>query len=74
MEDKNNLTEAQILDETLSPEEKSEKGFYANTVCGVCGNICCASCTANGNPSQCAQTRFQNCNVCGHASSAHHPG
>ena len=42
-----------------------------DVVCGVCGNRCCISCTANGDIRRCAQTRFKNCSICGHSSSQH---
>jgi hypothetical protein len=46
-------------------------GWY-DLKCGYCGRRCCSPCTADGDPSRCAQTRFQNCSVCGHASSNHY--
>lgn len=52
--------------------ESSVKGSWYDTKCDVCGRRCCSPCTADGDPSRCAKTRFRNCSVCGHASSSHY--
>ncbi len=69
-----NHIELQEMDLNLTPEQKADRGYNLNTVCGVCGNVCCSNCTANGNPGACSQTMFTMCNICGHASSSHGPG
>jgi hypothetical protein len=42
-----------------------------DVVCGQCGSVCCANCTANGDINRCDKTRFTTCSVCHHASRRH---
>lgn len=52
----------------------NRRAFAASydTVCGQCNKHCCSPCTADGDISRCAQTRFKACSVCGHPSSGHY--
>ncbi|WP_143450037.1 hypothetical protein [Janthinobacterium sp. BJB304] len=45
-----------------------------DTICAECNQRCCSPCTANGDITKCAYTKFENCSVCGHASSVHFAG
>lgn len=41
--------------------------------CGDCSKICCSACTADGDRSRCAKTKFSKCSSCNHSSSIHYP-
>ncbi len=60
------------LDDSLSSEEKAKlvTGESKANHCGVCGRKCCDPCFANDVPT-CAQTKFRECSICGHASASH---
>lgn len=53
-------------------EQTSNNSGWYDVKCGVCGKICCSRCTADGDIKRCAKTRFNECSVCGHASSQHY--
>lgn len=59
-------------DEKIALLEEANLSTWSDVECGVCGKRCCSPCTAGGDISRCAQTRFRECSVCGHASSAHY--
>lgn len=68
-----------LLDSLTTPlkEEHLKTALFGHdqwrdTACGTCGQRCCSPCTAGGNPSQCAETRFKNCSKCGHLSANHY--
>ncbi len=57
--------------ETLKIRNLAKSAWY-DVKCGVCNKHCCSPCTAGGDISRCAVTRFTECSVCGHPSNQHY--
>ncbi|MEQ9062785.1 MAG: hypothetical protein RIE58_01315 [Vicingaceae bacterium] len=68
------MTDSQDYDQKAEhlKENNIEADAWKDLKCGNCQRRCCSPCTADGDRSRCAQTKFTNCRICGHASSGHY--